>query len=734
MQNYQLYSTNIYLGGQMRWDIVIENDTDLYIKDFHLSPISDNIPYNKYSKEYLLNYSHQENISSFYKKIEGYFYNTCISPELSHNWPIISDNVNNVKNYDDTYIMGCKRSKYYNLYQKQMEFFVPLWIERLGSPLKFKFSIYNNDIHISTKSLKFTPSNHKYHNKFIKYFNDYIKYLEIGDMNNINHHGNDEVMFIDLSNNISYISGYNIDTHRVDKKFCYGLVENLTNRERPIMETAGLLINQFKDSHTIAKQLFNFCFHFNIDDILSYDIAKILYGKSFNIKVTVEDDESEYEIMDFYSNFEFLNRQYSGFVNESPEIKSPLTSEYLYENNYIDFKTINKFSPQIIHWSLSDNSDYIFNLSDGFAGYNIDNNGDIIYFTGQNGNGSDNSIDNYIKEKNNTGWANMIKVKNINEFTKVYSYYPESQEKYASTLKKGWVNNVKYNAKMSYDVLLIYIDSEYDDEKTKIYNLCENLNEDLYYHIPVSYGANAYIMLVSSNMNYFTQNNVKKCILEYCKKNGPNSILLDLYGFMDSMVPPKCIIFDKSIQPTLADGPTMYTDEIEYIKDNIHRSYIFRYDGAIKPKFVNQNNILYYKQVYTNEEYKNTTYYKYSNTEYPPLYKSIGYYPINNKIIDYQNYSNINNYKPMEYKWYNNSSNIFLRQTINSSIFSERNENNEYLDVDTLIKNYLKKIYNLSDDDKINYIYNLYDIKWNYDYISDNNVNDFKYNLKLTLK
>ena len=57
--NYQLYNTNILLGGQMKWDLVVGSNNDsLMVEDFHITPINDNIPYDKKSEDYLLNYSH----------------------------------------------------------------------------------------------------------------------------------------------------------------------------------------------------------------------------------------------------------------------------------------------------------------------------------------------------------------------------------------------------------------------------------------------------------------------------------------------------------------------------------------------------------------------------------------------------------------------------------------------------------------------------------------------------
>ena len=94
MNNYQLYRTNINLGGQMKWDIILNNiqgDTtnSLYVSDFHLSPISINLPYNRYAEESLLNYSHLENIKHYFKSIEGSFYKDYSDPLLTTDEPLI---------------------------------------------------------------------------------------------------------------------------------------------------------------------------------------------------------------------------------------------------------------------------------------------------------------------------------------------------------------------------------------------------------------------------------------------------------------------------------------------------------------------------------------------------------------------------------------------------------------------------------------------------------------------
>ena len=99
MQNYQLYRSNVLLGGQMKYDLIVDsNGQDLIVSDFHITPISKSVNFNKYSKDSLLNYSHKENISRFYKTISGSFFNDCADPLLTGLHPLVTDNVMDLHN------------------------------------------------------------------------------------------------------------------------------------------------------------------------------------------------------------------------------------------------------------------------------------------------------------------------------------------------------------------------------------------------------------------------------------------------------------------------------------------------------------------------------------------------------------------------------------------------------------------------------------------------------------
>ena len=76
----------------------------------------------------------------------------------------------------------------------------------------------------------------------------------------------------------------------------------------------------------------------------------------------------------------------------------------------------NKFSPMIIHWSISDNPDYVFNLYNGFCGISNDGN-TIIYHDGTYGKTPDIYQTSYSKKLNNVGWANIVNIDTYEKFS-----------------------------------------------------------------------------------------------------------------------------------------------------------------------------------------------------------------------------------------------------------------------------------------------------------------------------
>ena len=273
--NYQLYRTNTKLGGQMKWDLVIESAAgQLYIKDYHLTPISDSVPFNKYSSEELLKYPHQYNVQTLYKDIQGYFYDNCVKPECSHNWPIVRDlddcaPAHPFDAHDSTLEMGCRRSKY-QVYKKQFEFLCPVWIENLDDkPLKFRIDVFStgaNRNRLTSKVLSLGAlENTKYdfHNRFARYFSDYIYYIGLNSTDRRKNRFSDSVkgsdtINVDLSNQKSRIVGLNVTNGNIEARDINSLSANLIYRERPMIEFDNMIIDSYRSNNLITRQLFNF--------------------------------------------------------------------------------------------------------------------------------------------------------------------------------------------------------------------------------------------------------------------------------------------------------------------------------------------------------------------------------------------------------------------------------------------------------------------------------------------
>ena len=138
-QNYQLYRTNPRLSGQIKWNLILEpNKRDLMVNGFYLTPISKNIPFLVQDKN-LLNYKHEENVKNMFHSISNSFYDSTSKIFIDNSLSTMSNIFE--KDYDDEYEMGCRRASY-QMYNKQFEFFCPVWLETIDGDLNFQFEIW----------------------------------------------------------------------------------------------------------------------------------------------------------------------------------------------------------------------------------------------------------------------------------------------------------------------------------------------------------------------------------------------------------------------------------------------------------------------------------------------------------------------------------------------------------------------------------------------------------------
>lgn len=770
MNNYQLYRTNILLSGQMKWDILLNSKNNtLCIEQFHLSPISNNTSYTYKTDENLINNLHQDNIKAFYKHNKGFFFNECLNPEFTNKWPNICKEGETINTYSNIYDMGCKRSAYFNIYKKQFEFLCPIWLEQLKDNDELSFKIYikssNSNTILGSNALILRPNTYStYHNKFVNYFKNYIKDAELNkDINN------DDLININLSNDNASITGLNVNTGLFETKQINNLVQNLTHRERPLMETDNMIINLFPDNNIICKQLFNFNFCFNIEDIFSKNIVKLLYGETIIVSIEAFINNVKLELKDFYTEYEFIPRKFYGDNNESNYSENVL--DYLQDNKYISFINKNKYCQNICHWSLCDNNDYIFNLYNGFSGLCIDEENiyenEHIYANTPN-----TYIENYNKILNNTGWINIYDVYNWNDFNKFIVNNDNKSLCNFIDYNNNYINNIKYKtipAKLnnihllgliSKTDILTYILENYKSDYLKIF---ETDNVSQFYVL----FKNNILILLTNNINNITFANFYKYISNsykqgfndvtnlYLSGTNPNKFtqlknrlvgyLTALYNMLSTKIDPQPVYISNSLMYTNAKSPDyVSTTEIDYIKEDNVYNYVIRYDGKIKPTFTSNVNTLYYKDYVSNGEQsklKNSNYFKYNGLAFEPTWPSINFCSIkklNNwsreqyptvKVTEYDSEVYIlgNNF---EYKWFNENKCIVLNTEI---IFNEEKNINDNKTIDSIIETKLRTYYNIEDNNLLAFIKNMYDYTVNWEYSTNTSIENYTYTIKLKL-
>ena len=744
MENFQLYRTNILLGGQMKWDLILDTQgSNLVVSDFHLSPI--NINYPKYTEENLLNYPHQENLKKYYKEHEGLFYELNLDPRLSHDYAIVSDIKEEI--YEDSFEAGPKNGKCH-VYNKTIEVFCPLWIEYLNKNIYFEITMFTEtDKKIGSKTVKIDGT------KFGDYFYNYIKYLGLDQ-------GIDDVLDINFNTKKATITGIKLDSGNLIKQDISYLVSNLMYRERPMMEFDSLLINAFKDTKMIVRQLFNFNFCFDVNDLISSHLANMTYGNKFKFKVSTIIDDNILEIRDFYSNYTFIEKDSSNiktindFINQTTTDIKYNVLDYLYDYKYVNFINKNKYVQSVIHWSLNDNPNYLFNLYNGFGPYESGDDDEVKFYSHKYGNTPDLLSSVYNKSLNNIGWCSVI---NINSYSDWLNFIKQSNtnddlylsiKKYSSNFNSNWINNIKYeyNTESPYNELRFNIfviqQDIYDkikrhiesNEFKTVYKLYESdIDEENIYCVRIKNSERFYGILVCDKyLNNVTYMGFKQILDNYIKSKENSTYeqidnaLIYLNFKLNHVKPVPLITLNKSLYITKSHSPSISSTEIEYYKNDDSTSeecYVLRYDGKIKPTFINKEkseaiNKKYFKITLNKDEFLKSDINKYMHSGLPLLYPSIGYYAINEKALSYDKIE-----KPI----------INLIKNIEVELYSEKNDGVDKSIID-IIKNYIKSIYKISNDDELNNIYNMYNVEYSYDYKSIDNIDDYVYFVKLSLK
>lgn len=795
MNNYQLYRTNTKLGGQVSWNLVLEDadQQNLSVRYFDLTPISPNINYRYGQNTDCIYYSHQENLRTLYNEIKGQFYDAAIDPRLTTLYPIIDSKE---KTYDNSLDLGCSRISLQR-YGKQLQVFCPLWLEDFmeDDTLSFVISLYRYtkervdgelvDIEnvISSKRLDLKLlGNNSYHDQFVSYFKRYLHDIIVDDIIG------DNVMNINITEKFASVHGLDIITGKLATKDISNLVPNLFERERPLMETDFMLIDNFHTSTIVAKQLFNFNLVFDIADLVSSVMNNMIRDNEFFIKVDVYKNyipggkNVPLEKRSFNNNYSSINRTSENYTFEDSEHDFLYFGDvlsYLQDDKCIDNIRDNKLAPDICHWTLSDNTNYIFNVYPGFG-----NVYDMFYKD------SPNYWEvNTKKYPNTLNWINnfnltanrqenrgidtvnnlIISSPGFTEFNVSKSFVKDtrvdiesvvntdsddSEETYQNEYLASYIteyetitkicNSLDSNNMHDYIFIVpndsdgihcyvsdhsifggdLVMDNIYDIERNGYVVFCPTQALNTYFFVANENNQN----LLSYKWMY---NNLPK-LYQFIRTHSTVNYLKTVVNMLEHVVYPEFIYLYNSLGIKKADGPWIETDEVYYVKVNDKSNIIIRYDGKIKPMFSEFDDLIMYQvQRMTPEEFsKCSVYQKDQNQGFLPNYPSTGYFNI--VSLDKTNYNTDN-----EYKWFNNSLVFNLLPIINTKLFSKTL--GHYYTVDKLLDKVLLDTYPNLSSQYLTYLRSLYSIEVTYDYDEPawNEMThrfDYIYNIKIELK
>ena len=770
MNNFQLYRTNVLLGGQMKMDLIVDSHkSELVVSDFHLRPISNNIIYSKQFANNLLNNLHQDNVKLFYKSIQSNFYKSGLDSKYNDTYPVLCNEDEIIDAYSNIYDMGCKRIESYKLYDKQFEFFCPLWLEKIDGDIEFKISIkpvINKNLVLASKTLNISKDKLDVltHNKFVKYFESYIN-----DANLKN--GDDTLINIEFAKNNFSIAGLNVESGLFGSKSDNVLTHNMLLTERPLMETNSMIIQSFANNNIIAKQLFNFNICFNINDLISPAIINLITDKKFVIEVDVFVNNNKLEKKDFYTNYEYINRLVSSNSEENDNFN---VLDYLHDYEALDLIDKNKFNQEICHWSLAENNDYIFNVYEGFSGIKISNiDGKTTYIENEHQyrdfpnlmSSSVNDMFNFV------GWLNIEYVKYWNDFYKYVINTAKNKTAGNYIYDNAFINGIKYkniskienkNGKGFYLIGLY-------SNNTMFSNIKNNLKRLKLQHVKINQDVSIIrkddlVIILSNDIKNLTFKKLSDILYikkndiyeEICVSNVDDDVHNDfdkeyidaIYSIVNNVVEPCMLKFNSGLQYVVCNGPSININEIRYVKNNEIKNYIFRYDGKLLPTFVDKPvNVLYYKDYVSNDPEKSSKllhskYANYIKSNFEPKYPSINYCGISKitdwkynelpkvKVSEYKDEISVLN--PVEYSWFEDNSCLFLLPEITYVYDSKKEMNNQSI-VESA-KNIIASKYDLTNKSEIEYVFSKYYISYDWEYAEIDNVKDYIYTITLKLK
>lgn len=377
------------------------------VVDIQYVPISNHITFNYNNPIDVLNYSHGDNVKALYNRISDDFFKEVVNPVLDvnqlHRYDTLTDDT-----HENTYEMGMKRLEY-KRYQKQFEFFCPVWCNNLNDlkHIRFIINLANKEGRVMySKVIKFNTE-----------INNYIRNIYPSLEFDPSITTNEDLLYINFNEVQSHIKGLHVESGMLKTIDTSYVVNNLLYQERPVLETDNMLVELFAQNKTICTQLFNFSFVFNIEDFLPVTMLENLKSERINAYVDVYYDKDKCPVKDIYSNYEFIPK-YDIYTGKYTVDENVL--DYLQDNKAIELINKNKLVQGTFHWVFQNNTKSIFNLYNGFAPVNKNPNyvsdySEDRFCTGISNDAPDVFTDEFDENKNPLG---VFKYKDL---TDIYS-------------------------------------------------------------------------------------------------------------------------------------------------------------------------------------------------------------------------------------------------------------------------------------------------------------------------
>jgi hypothetical protein len=404
---YQLAKTCVSLSGQVKVNLIMNGDK---ISDIQYSPVSPYINYNGYYADDTINYSHQDNVKKLYKATSSTFFTPIKNSDLSelalHKTKYL---------YDDThcgdYEMSLRRAKY-SQYNKQFEFFCPIWCDTYEELKNLQFRFVFTNIENKKIYTKVIDSS-----LLVSYLKSFYSEAQdnISDADEESEAKSTSLLYLDFDTYTSYCRGLNASTGAIQVVDCSYIIDGLSAIEQPVIETDNMLVGVFEKYKLVATQLLNLNFLFNLEDFVPVFLLKDMYADKINVYIDLYENDILVPVKDIYSNYDFIPKYDNGIAT----YYSNNVLDYMQDYKATELCTKNRIVQNIFHWSTKNNKNLCFNLYDGFAPA-YTNEDETVYCTETSENIPDMYSDVFNIKKNPFGIFNYkdlssLKITDINE-------------------------------------------------------------------------------------------------------------------------------------------------------------------------------------------------------------------------------------------------------------------------------------------------------------------------------